>query len=38
MPRTPFLDQEQGVADEEISLNQIREWIGLDPVPEATAQ
>lgn len=29
MPRTPFVDQEQGVAEEEVSLEQIRAWVGL---------
>lgn len=28
MPRTPFLDQEAGVAKEEVSLAQIREFVG----------
>jgi hypothetical protein len=29
MPRTPYLDQEVGVAAEELSLGQIGEWVGL---------
>lgn len=29
MPRTPILDQEQELANEEVSLAQIRHWVGL---------
>jgi hypothetical protein len=29
MPRTPYLDQEAGIAAEDLSLEQIREWVGL---------
>ncbi len=36
MPRTPFLDQEQGVAEEELSLDQIRTWVGLEPAVESS--
>jgi hypothetical protein len=30
MPRTPLLDQEEGVAQDEISLAAIREWVGVE--------
>lgn len=29
MPRSPFLDQESAIAQEEISLTQVREWVEL---------
>ena len=29
MPRSPFLEQEEGIAKEEVSLSQVREWVGL---------
>jgi hypothetical protein len=34
MPRTPFLDQEREVAEEELSLDQIRDWVGLGRLTE----